>query len=91
MDKSQVYALSRAILVVLWIGIAAAFLVPTEGLAGRILRGTGGLLAVAHLTEYALFHKRIRALPEGRIVGFVMNFFFGLFYWSRPNAGVGEP
>ena len=91
MDKNQVYAVSRAILVVLWLSIAFAFLVPTGGPAVRILRGTGGLLAVAHFTEYALFYRRIRALPEGPFIQFTMNFFFGLFYWSRPKAGGDEP
>ncbi len=90
MDKSRAYGLSRMLLGVLWLGIGAAFLVPLDGLVGGILRGTGGLLAVAHLMEYVLFRQRIRALPEGPVVAFVMNFFFGLFYWSRPDPGGDE-
>jgi uncharacterized protein YhhL (DUF1145 family) len=74
----------KIVLSVVWAMILANFVVNFPEWLARALHLLGALLAVAHLTEYVIFHQRIARRPEGAVVAFVMNFFFGLFYWMAP-------
>lgn len=74
----------KLVLSVVWAMILANLVVTFPEWLARTLYVLGALLVVAHLVEYVVFHKRIAQRPEGPVVAFVMNLFFGLFYWNAP-------
>lgn len=72
----------KVLLVAVWLAVLAAPFGVFGSLPTQILLVTGAVLAISHIAEYLIFHRRIRALPESALTQFLMTFVFGLFYWS---------
>jgi uncharacterized protein YhhL (DUF1145 family) len=79
------FDLPKILLSIVWLLIFAGLLDLLPEKYAHPLQFLGGLLTVAHLIEYVIFYKKIAARPESPIIAFVMNIFFGLFYWKSES------
>ena len=80
------FDLPKIVTIIIWLLVIANFFVAFPDWANTALNGIGIFLVAAHLIEYVVFNKRIAEKPEGKVLAFVMTFFFGVLYWKSDAA-----